>query len=282
VLFTGVQFIMSRDGGGGLESFYPNFTQTARDPDGIAGPFREFVLAHEAVLVEIGRTRFTQTNECRRCVALVPAIWATSLDRFHLIDFGTSAGLNLHIDRYRYRWDEVTWGPDSAVVLSTEMRGEQVVPQDVEVLSRIGLDLNPVDPSDADDRRWLEALVWPEHIDRLVRLRAALDIAIRHPVELIAGDALATLGPAIDRLPDGEPVIVINSFILNQFTPDDRGKLDEILDLGRRSRRIFRISMEWLDESDQAATLAIDDGSGLAVIGLAQPHGEWLELYARP
>jgi hypothetical protein len=273
---------MSRDGGGGLESFYPNLTDNARDPNGIAGSFHEFVLANEAELVEIGRTRFTQTNECRRCVALLPAIWATSLDRFHLLDFGTSAGLNLHIDRYRYRWNEVTWGSDSAVELSTEMRGEQAVPRDFEILTRTGLDLNPIDPIDSEDRRWLEALVWPEHTDRLERLQAALDIATRHPIDLVAGDALATLGPAIERLPDGDPAIVINSFILNQFAPDDRGRLDEILDAGRKSRRVFRVSMEWFDESVQGATVAIDDGSGLEQIGLAQPHGEWLELYARP
>jgi hypothetical protein len=40
--------------------------------------------------------------------------------------------------------------------------------------------------------------------------------------------------------------------------------------------------MELLDWGDKAATLTIDDGTGPVEVGLAQPHGEWLELYALP
>lgn len=282
VLFAGVQFIMLREGGAELSAYYPNFTDSPKPADDIAAPFRTFVLGHEEELAEIGRTRFTQTNECRRCVALLPAIWATGLDCFHLVDFGCSAGLNLHLDRYHYRWGEVTWGPESAVNLHTENRGQPVEPMGIEVLTRTGLDLHPIDPSDTDDRRWLEALVWPEHNDRRERLRAALDLANDYPVERIAGDALETLGPAIDRLDDGEPVVVISSFILNQFTPDQRDRFDSLLDERRRSRPVFRVSMEWIDPEDHAAALTVVGESGPTVIGHAQPHGEWVEFYARP
>ena len=37
-------------------------------------------------------------------------------------------------------------------------------------------DLNPLDPSDPEDRAWPEALVWPEQTDRLSPMRAALAI----------------------------------------------------------------------------------------------------------
>jgi hypothetical protein len=283
VLFAGVQYLMARDGGGELGRYYPNFSRDHLDGGGVAKPFREFVLTHSDELIEIGRTRYTQTNECRRCVALLPGIWATPAVEFHLIDFGASAGLNLQIDRYRYSWGDVSWGPEgSPVRLGTEMRGDHVFPREVAILSRTGLDLSTIDPADSDARRWLEALVWPEHDDRRRRLRAALDLATQFPSELISGDALQTLGPAIDRLPPGEAVVVLNSFILNQLPPADGERLNELIATRRAERPIFRVSMEWLDRDAEAAWLEVDDGTGLWRIGAAQPHGEWIELYARP
>jgi hypothetical protein len=282
ILFAGVQYLMLRDGGGELAQYFPNFADRPRDLAGVATPFTEFVTAHADELTEIGRSRYTQTNECRRCVALLPGIWATPAERFHLIDFGASAGLNLQLDRYAYRWDGITWGPDSPVVLETENRGAEVKPKEIEILTRTGLDLDPVDPTDQDARRWLEALVWPEHAERRYRLRAALDLAAANPPQLVAGDALTTLGPAIDELPGEATVVVINSFILNQFPRADRTRYDDILNERRSQRPIYRVSMEWLDPNAEAADLAVDDGSGLRKVGAAQPHGEWLELYARP
>jgi hypothetical protein len=188
VLLAGVQYLMFRDGGDELARYYPSLTVGHLSPEGVDEPFKEFVFSREPELVELGRTRYTQTNECRRCVALVPAIWVTPVSRFHLIDLGTSAGLNLLLDRFRYRWDDVQWGPPSSVELNTENRGRPIEPRDLTILTRTGLDLHPVDPTDPDQRMWLEALIWPEHEDRRARLRAALDLAESSPVTLVTGD----------------------------------------------------------------------------------------------
>ncbi|HZD22027.1 MAG TPA: DUF2332 domain-containing protein, partial [Acidimicrobiia bacterium] len=196
ILFAGVQYLMMGDDGSLLARYYPNFTDPPMEMSGISGPFREFVLANAEELIVLGRTRYTQTNECRRCVALLPGVWATGVERFHLVDFGTSAGLNLQLDRYHYRWGETMWGPESPVDLTTDNRGADVTPRDIEIVTRTGLDLNPIDPTDPDDRRWLEALVWPEHHDRRIRLRAALEVAAANPVDLVAGDGLGTLPEA--------------------------------------------------------------------------------------
>ena len=282
VLLAGVQFLMMKEGGGELAAFYPNFVTEPRPVSGIAMPFKAFVMSHVEDLVEIGRTRYTQTNECRRCVALLPGIWATTESRFHLVDFGTSAGLNLQVDRYRYQWGEIGWGPDSPVVLITESRGHDVQPRNIEVLSRTGLDLNPIHVDNDDDRMWLEALIWPEHHDRRDRLRGALELALADPPQLIAGDAFETLAQTLTDLPSDDPVVVVNSFILNQFKSEERERLSEIVVRARTDRAVSRVSLEWLDPDADAAYLEVDVGSGLRQIGTAQPHGEWIELYARP
>jgi hypothetical protein len=282
VLLAGVQSLLMRHPTEPLAGFYPNLVDDPAPVTDVDRTFREFVLEHEEKLVEIGRTRHTQTNEAGRCSALLPAIWETGLSRFHLIDLGASAGLNLALDRYRYRWDGLEWGPESPVTLQCAIRGRIPDPQEIEPLSRIGLDLNPLDPSDPDDRQWLEALIWPEQEDRRRRLHAALGIHRGLDVDLIAGDATETLGMALERLPGDDPVVVMHSFALNQFSDDQRSRVEETLASVRQDRVLWRVSMELLDWGDKAATLTIDDGSVPVEVGLAQPHGEWLELYALP
>jgi hypothetical protein len=281
LLLGAVSLLLGRQPDHDLAAFYPNLTPRPRATAAIDEPFRRFVAEHEEEIVEIGRTRLTQTNECRRCVALVPGIWAGGMDRFHLVDIGTSAGLNLALDRYRYRWGEVSWGPESAVRLDTESRGVAPTPRDLEVLRRIGLDLSPVDIGDPEELAWLEALVWPEHHERRSRLKLACEIARGLDIERVAGDAVVTLGPVLDRLPAGEPVVVMSSLTLNQLPTASRQSVETTIDNARSRRPIVRVSLEIVEDGEWA-TLMLDRGDGLVVVGRAQPHGEWVELYALP
>ena len=282
VFFAAVHCLLMRGEGLELARFYPSLTDDPEPLDEVGGPFEEFAVSHEAEIVDLGTTRYTQTNECRRCVALLPAIWMTGVSRFHLVDLGASAGLNLLIDHYRYRWNGIGWGPDSPVTLTTELRGAEPFPREIEVLSRIGLDLNPIDPSDTEGRLWLEALVWPEHRERRQRLRAALEFASTVDIRFVAGSALETLGEILDRLPDREPAVVINSFTLNQFTRGARDDVDRIVDRYRKGRQIVRVAFEHRARADRWPKISIDVGSGEYVVGHGHPHGEWLDLYARP
>lgn len=277
ILFAGVQYLMARDGGSDLAAHYPNFNPEST-VEGVGLPFTEFVLANRDSLIQLGRTRYTQTNEPRRCVALLPVVWASGVTRFHLVDVGTSAGLNLLLDRYRYRWGEIEWGPPSPVVLNTEMRSGRVEPGEIEVLSRTGIDLNPIDPNDADQRAWLEALVWPEHHERRARLRSALSVAAENTVDLVAGSALEELGKLVSSFPGEEPVVVLHSFVLNQMTTEQRSEFALIVDRLRRHRTVVVVGMEAMDSSRPWAELTLDVGSGPVTVGQAHHHGEWLEL----
>jgi hypothetical protein len=282
MLFAAVQYLLTRQPEAPLREFYPNLTAEAGPVSRVDRAFKDFVLSNEEEIVRIGRTRYTQTNECRRCVALLPGIWFTGLERFHLVEIGASAGLNLAMDRYRYRWGEVEWGPDSSVFLETESRGGRVRPRDIEILSRTGLDLNPIDPADPDERDWLGALIWPEQDERRGRLEEALSLAASVPMDLIAGSALETLPAVLGDLPAGEPALLLNSMALIQFSRPERDRLYGLIEEGRGERPIHRVSFEFLAAGDQWATVAAERGVGLAQIGQAHPHGEWLELYARP
>ncbi|MDX1469061.1 MAG: DUF2332 domain-containing protein [Acidimicrobiia bacterium] len=281
LLFGAVHYLLLGGAQDRLGEFYRSLVPEPRPPREAGGPFRDFVLTNEDEIVEIGNTRFTQTNECRRCVALLPGVMSVGLDRFHLIEIGASAGLNLALDRYHYKWGDLSWGPTEGVNLTTESRGRLPELREIAVLSRTGLDLHPVNPTGAGDRKWLEALIWPEHEDRRLRLKAALEVAGQLDIELVAGDATDTLEPAMMALPAGEPVVVMDSFSLNQFPEGDRRQIDDIVDAQRASRQVARVSLEPL-ASDASAALRTETGDGWRNMGRMQHHGEWVELYARP
>jgi hypothetical protein len=152
----------------------------------------------------------------------------------------------------------------------------------VRVLSRTGIDVQPVDPGDPDQRLWLQALIWPEHHERRRRLAAALEAAAGVDIELIAGDLVELLPELLATLPEGEPAVVVNSFVFVQLSEAQRRHVDEVVAVARRRRAVHRVSFELLDKADDAARLLVDHGSGWREAGQAHPHGEWVELYARP
>jgi hypothetical protein len=279
LLFAAVQYLLIGGADEGLAAFYPSLVEKPAAPGGVGPHFRRFVLANEEEIIEIGNNRYTQTNECRRCIALLPMVMMSPFDSFHLIDVGASAGLNLAIDRYGYRYGDRDWNLTSELELTGEWRGRSVPFHEIEVLGRTALDLNPIDPADETARRWLDALIWPEHEERRSRLRSALDLVSKLDIEAIAGDAVETLPGVLAALPAGVPVVVMISFTLGQLEPARRGRLEEIVAAGRSHRPIHRISMEALDKSDDWAQLVVDDGSGPQTVGQAHPHGEWVEIY---
>ncbi|MEA1901969.1 MAG: DUF2332 domain-containing protein [Actinomycetota bacterium] len=280
ILFAAVQFLLDDEPDQALCAFYPNHTDEPGPASEIGPFFIDFVVTHEEEIAEIGRTRFTQTNECLRCTALFPAVASVPFDACHLIDVGTSAGLNLAMDRYGYRWGDLEWGADSPLILESELRGTMVVPRDVEFISRVGLDLNPVLPTNAEDRRWLNALIWPEENDRKPRLNAALDLVADVPISYVAGNAVETLQSVLDGLSPGEPAVVMNSLTLNQFSVGQRESLDRVIQQARNQRDVVRVTFEVYTSPNQWPNLRVDDGTGWKEFGQAHHHGAWVEFYA--
>src|SRR5204862_296423 len=113
--------------------------------------FRDFCLARQADIVDLLRTRRVQTNEVRRCACLMPAFsrvagLAGGLP-LALVEIGTSAGLNLLWDHYRYEYaaGERAGVPTATVEIHSTFRGDKrphlpaTLPT---VQERIGIDLN--------------------------------------------------------------------------------------------------------------------------------------------
>jgi hypothetical protein len=201
--------------------------------DGAFEAFRELCRTRRADIAALVTTRVTQTNEVGRCRLYLPALAliADDVGPLSLVDVGASAGLNLFLDRYHYTYVPRRavgaireTGPASKVTLTCELRGEGrptflAVPT---VTGRLGIDRSPIDLGDGNDRNWLRACVWPEQTERFHRLDAAIDIALSSPAEIRAGDATVHLDEAITTARQSGHPVVMNSWVLNYLTADER------------------------------------------------------------
>jgi hypothetical protein len=285
-----------------LARFYPSVVgaQQAQAPSARAGAaLLSFAARHEAELARLIETRLVQTNSVKRSTALRLglALIARELGGapVHLVEVGASAGIHLRFDRYGYRLADRWFGVrDSPVQISTLWRGAAPVP-DLDDLPRFagatGVDLHPIDATDAREREWLEALVFPENGHQAALLRRALRVVAEDPPVIHAGDAIDVC-PALARtLPPGEPRVVFHSATRMHVPQERLPAFDGAIDTLGENGPLYRLSLEREPEHDPrpqpapagpALTLRRPDGrrTDLAV---AEGRLEWIELLeARP
>ena len=261
----------------------------ARSPDDAYPSFREFCLEHQDGIQALLSTQRVQTNEARRCALMLPAftqIAEMTQQALGILEIGTSAGLNLNWDRYRYHYsgasDIVLGAVGATVDMYTELRGEYfpTFPQELPtIVQRKGIDLNPLDASDEDVARWLHALIWAEHIERAERLEAALKIVRAHPPELIAGDALALLPKILPSMSIDGTLCIFHSMTIIQFSDDMREQLDHILQEHSYQRPVYRVWYEWeLDVNAGVLRLITYDKGNIetTILATGDAHGNWL------
>lgn len=134
-----------------------------------------------------------QTNEVGRSAALMAGLMVAAKRLampIELLELGSSAGLNLNLDRFHYNFGGLEAGPtDAAVRISPEWKGEAPVGQWSQIVARCGVDQNPLDVRDEAIAARLLAYCWPDQHDRLARLEATIATARAHPPAVEAGDA---------------------------------------------------------------------------------------------
>lgn len=194
--------------------------------------FRAWTLEHWASVREVVLERMTQTNEVRRCAALLPVLAALE-GPLGLVEVGSSAGLCLYPDRYAYSYDGGAPIGGSPVVLECSTSGGVPVPErGVEVAWRAGVDLNPLNAADAGDVRWLESLIWPgvHEVERRERLRAAAGVVAQAgPPPVVAGDLVEAVADLVGRVPEGVTPVVFHSAVLTYLPLAERERFAELV-----------------------------------------------------
>ncbi|MFX4272497.1 DUF2332 domain-containing protein [Propionibacteriaceae bacterium Y1685] len=198
--------------------------------------------------------RSTQTNEAARCAVLLLGLAQLS-GPIALLEVGASAGLCLIPDRYSYVFNDSTRldpaaGPSELTIPITahELMPPTRMP---DIVWRAGVDLNPLDPTDADDRSWLQTLVWPEHEDRRERLQKAAGIAAREQLRIERADLLDGLATLAPQVPTQARLVVAHSATWAYLDAEQRQQAgDAIAALGAH-----HLSFEWRGVDPQVPTL---------------------------
>ena len=262
-----------------LARFYPSIVGDDALPPDEAGPaLIAFCAAFESEIRALVETRLVQTNVVKRSLALwrgLAVIGRTVSAPVHLIEIGASAGVLLRFDRYGYTLGDRRLGdPRSPVQITAEWRSETAVPH----LDRLpplasvtGVDLNPLDARDDDDRPWLEALVWPENRHEADLLRRALALVAADPPAMRAGDAIDVCPVLAAELPPGEPRVVFHAITRLHVPADRRDAFDAAITSLGGNAPLYRLSMEGQGELDLS-----DPSGALTHLATVEGHLEWV------
>lgn len=306
-----IAFLVRRDRPVPLAGYFPEPGATQpRFDEAFFPAFREFCAARLDDIAELCQRRRYQMNEVARCTQIAWGIAATSAgsdDPVALVDLGTGAGLGLRPDRYRYRIGTGAYGPTGAgLTLTCEVRGPVPPPPFglPPIITRVGVDQDPVDLADPAAVAWLQACAPPEE-SALSRLAAAVDIARRHPATIVAGDVVDVLPRVLAGIPLRQRIIVVDAYTAVFLPGNRRAELARILAKVGRSRPVTWLSLDPLVPLGPGGRDSVQDlplssalirdyqhGGVFAVLGTrtfdgaadsgrllarAHPSGQWIE-----
>ena len=216
------------------------------------------------------RRKDVQTNETSRAIAwLLPAhllARSTPGRDVALVDLGASAGLNLIADELPFPWTDDAGSPIELTPLPR-------------ILSRLGLDIAPVDVRDADAAQWLRACLWAGEPARSQRFEQSLRTYRMRAAE--AG------GPRVERCALQDAASRLRAFAESTCVLAVQTIVRSYL--SRADREDYARSMQaWIEERPAASTvwceLEVDesevdpDRSAVLTAKLAGAGGELVEL----
>lgn len=217
----------------------PNLVFAAARWHGVPAPgpyagLRDALLTDDGTIRATILARATQTNEAGRLATLVPAFATLAKgEPIALLEVGASAGLCLFPDRWGYAWTteagERTAGP-AAPMLRCTVSGTAPLPSSPPTVAwRGGVDLHPLDVTDADQMAWLSMLVWPEHDDRRAQLEQAIAIARAEPPVIVSGDLFDELPALVEAASAHGRVVVFHSAVIAYLEEPDRDRFHHVM-----------------------------------------------------
>jgi hypothetical protein len=204
---------------------------------------RAVVVRREDELRRVIRERGVQTNEVARTAALVCGFLLVARETglpLRCLEVGTSAGLNLRWDRFRYDATGASWGdPGSPLVLrDCWLPGPLPFDATAPVVERAGCDPSPIDPTTAEGRLMLRSFTWPDQRERLTLLDAACDIAARVPATVERAGAPEWTAARLATPVAGVATVLFHSIVIQYLDEPSRDRfLGALADAGRRATR---------------------------------------------
>jgi len=180
-------------------------------------------------------TRPPQTNEVGRSASLIGGFLLVAEETalpLRVFEIGSSAGLNLRFDFFRYEQGDAGYGPTTSPLRFAGYWPSGLPPFDaaLAVTSRLGCDVDPIDVADPSDRLTLLSYIWPDQAERFARTAAAIDVAVTVPAPLDRADAVMWLdGHLADAFVD-HATVVFHSIMWQYLSRDTRQSVRDVLD----------------------------------------------------
>ena len=229
-----------------------------------------------------------QTNEPGRSATLMTGlleIVARHGPKLEILEIGSSAGLNLLIDRFRIDLPGVSTGPaDSPVRLMPEWRGSPPPATPPEIVGIRGVDIAPVDATTKAGADRLLAYCWADHVQRFDRLAHALKLLRAHPPRLEAGDAPDWVETRLAE-PQAEGVtrVLMHSIVFTYISAAGQARITAAMEAAG-ARATPERPLAWVhveadrDVHQHVLTVRSWPGhDGAEVVGRAHAHGFWIE-----
>ncbi|NJM50639.1 MAG: DUF2332 domain-containing protein [Sphingomonadales bacterium] len=234
-----------------------------------------------------------QTNEAGRSASFMAGLkWLSAQGnppRFEMNELGASAGINTMMDRYHYDLGGVSAGPvSSPMQIKPEWRGPPPPDAPVEIVSIQGCDQNPVDLSDPAAAMRVKSYVWPENLDRIARMDAAIALAATRAPDVVRADAADWADIRLSIPQESGTTRIIHHSIVWQYIPKDRrNRIGLAMAAAGKNATPDRPLVWMMLETNRATfrhelTVRIWDGGGhngdSHLLGYAQAHGAWVEF----
>lgn len=256
-------------------------------PDHNAAAMRAVFAKHDAALLP-WLDGPPQTNEPGRSATLMSGlleIVARHGPKLEILEIGSSAGLNLLIDRYRIDLADVSIGPaDATVHLTPEWRGPPPPAVAPDILSIRGVDIAPVDATTPAGADRLLAYCWADHTQRFERLAHALALLKAHPPMLERGDAPDWVEARLaEPQPEGVTRVLMHSIVWTYIAPAGQARITAAMEAAA-ARATPERPLAWVqveaDRNVHQHVLTIRSWPGhdaTVVVGRAHAHGFWVE-----
>lgn len=282
LLFASVHYLLLAGKEHPLKAFYSSMVKTSRDPEDAFPYFIDFCRQHKEEIVHLLKTKSVQTNEVRRCAYLYPVfcyVYDLVKKPLSVIEIGTSAGLNLLWDQFRYSYGTPNrYGcQHSPIHLTSKVRGNTspsfhtVSPP---VVFKAGIDLNIIDLQKKEDYLWLESLIWPEHDERRRIMKDVAEMLKNQTVHLVEGDGVAILDTLVQQAPDNSAVCIFHTHVANQIPEESKQKLIAQIEMIGRTRDVFHIYNNMWDPKLHL-DYYIDGQETKKIVGETDGHGRW-------
>ena len=266
------------------------FSGETTDPQTIAADLNKALLAHDDALLP-WLDGPPQTNEPGRSGSLMTGLLEVARrhgPKIELLEIGSSAGLNLLIDRYAFDLGGTRVGPvDAPVTLTPEWSGPPPEPAAVEIVSVRGCDIQPLDATDPAVATRLLAYVWPEMPVRFGRMETAIAMQRAKPVDLVKVDAADWVEARLaEPQTEGVTRVLMHSVVWQYLPPPVADRIRAAM-AAAGARATAERPLAWvMVEPNRAFAEHVvrvkswpGDGEW-SVLGTAHAHGAWIKYGA--